>query len=52
MLKILSSFITILFIVFVLKWLIPSQVSDIATEILVDILTIIRDSVAHINLPQ
>lgn len=52
MFRLFNGFLAILVVIIALKWLVPPEASEIATEILVKILTIIRDLLAIINLPQ
>jgi hypothetical protein len=51
MFRLFNSFFALLLTIIVLKWLLPPELADLATQILVKILTIIRDLLATITLP-
>ncbi len=51
MLNFINGFIAIIFVIIAFNWLVPQEASQIASEILVRVLTIIRDLLAAIDLP-
>jgi len=43
MFKILNTFLTLLALLVVLRWLLPSEIGELASEILIMFLTLIKD---------
>ncbi len=52
MFRLFGNFLALLVAIVIMKWLIPTETVELANEILVKILTIIRDLLAMIQLPQ
>ena len=52
MFRLFGNFLALLVAIVILKWLIPTETADLANEILVKILTIIRDLLAMVPLSQ
>lgn len=51
MLRFINGFIVIIFIITAFNWFLPQEATEIASEILIRILSIIRDLLMMINLP-
>jgi len=49
--KFFNSFIGLLVLILILKFAVPTEVADLAKEILIRILTLINDLLMQINLP-
>lgn len=49
MFRVFNSFLAILLMIIALKLIVPTEASELANEILVNILTIIRDLIAKLN---
>lgn len=52
MFKALNGFLAMIVLIVVLKWALPFEAVDLATQILVKVLTLIRDLLQQVNLPQ
>ena len=52
MFKLLNGFLTIIVLIVVLKWFLPSEAVDLASQILIKVLTLARDAIQQVNLPQ
>lgn len=52
MFKTLNGFLGIIILIVVLKWALPQEAVALASQILVKILTLIRDLITQVNLPQ
>lgn len=50
--KALNGFIGVIVLILVLKWAVPQEAVDLASQILVKVLTLIRDLLMQINVPQ
>jgi hypothetical protein len=50
--KTLNGFIAVIVLILVLKWAVPQEAVDLASQILVKFLTLIRDLLMQINVPQ
>jgi len=50
--KTLNGFIAVIVLILVLKWAVPQEAVDLASQILVKVLTLIRDLLMQINVPQ
>ncbi len=48
--RLFNSFLAILTIMVVLKWFLPSELSDLATEILIKVLTLIKFLLEQVSL--
>jgi len=48
----LNGFIAVIVLILVLKWAVPQEAVDLASQILIKILTLIRDLLTQINVPQ
>ncbi|MFA5754734.1 MAG: hypothetical protein WC905_05345 [Patescibacteria group bacterium] len=49
MFKFLNGLLGVIVIVLILKWLFPPEASDLAGQILVKVLSLIRDLLANVN---
>jgi len=47
MFKLLNTFLTTIVILIILRWLLPPEVGELASQILIQILTLVRDLVAQ-----
>jgi len=52
MFRFIEGLLGVIVVVIVLKWLFPPEASDLAGQILVKVLTLIRDLLATANWPQ
>lgn len=52
MFKALNGFLAMIVLIVVLKWALPQEAVDLASQILVKVLTLIRDLLQQVNLPQ
>ncbi|MFA5024495.1 MAG: hypothetical protein WC523_06100 [Patescibacteria group bacterium] len=52
MFRLLNGFLALLVLLIVLKWLLPPEVSSLATEVLIKVLTLIKVLLAQVNLPS
>ena len=52
MFKTLNGFLAMIVLIVVLKWALPPEAVELATQILVKVLTLIRDLLQQVNLPQ
>lgn len=52
MFRLFNGFLMLLVLLIALKWLLPSEVSDLATEILIKVLTLIQFLLSSVSLPQ
>jgi hypothetical protein len=52
MFKGLSGFIAVIVIILILKSAVPQEATDLASQILIKVLTLIRDLLAQVSLPQ
>lgn len=50
--KLFNSFFGLLVIILIFKFAVPPEVADLASQILIKVLTLIRDLLAQVNLPQ
>ena len=51
MFKILNTFLTTLAVLIILRWLLPPEIGELASQILIQILTLIRDLVSQLTIP-
>jgi len=49
MFKALNGFIGVIVLILVLKWALPKEAVDLASQILIKVLTLIRDLLAQVN---
>jgi hypothetical protein len=49
--KLFNSFFGLLVLILIFKFAVPNEVADLATQIVVKVLTLIRDLLAQITLP-
>jgi hypothetical protein len=49
MFKALNTFLGILAFLLILRWLLPPEIGDLAAQILIQILTIVRDLIGQIK---
>lgn len=52
MFRLFNGFLMLLVLLIALKWLLPNEVSDLATEILIKVLTLIKFLLSSVSLPQ
>ncbi len=52
MFRTLNGFLGIIILIVILKWVLPLEAVELANQILVKILTLIRDLLMQVNLPQ
>ena len=52
MFRLFNGFLAVLVILIALKWFLPSEVSSLATEILIKVLTLIKVLLSQVSLPQ
>jgi hypothetical protein len=48
----LNGFLAIIVLILVLKWALPTEAVNLASQILIKVLTLIRDALQQVNLPQ
>lgn len=49
--KLFNSFFGLLVLILIFKFFLPSEVSDLASQILIKVFTLIRDLLMQVNLP-
>ncbi|MFA5184420.1 MAG: hypothetical protein WC456_02725 [Patescibacteria group bacterium] len=52
MFRTLNGFIALIVLIIVLKWALPQEAVELASQILVKILILIRDLLQQVNVPQ
>jgi len=52
MFRTLNGFIAVIVLIVVLKWALPPESVALASQILIKILTLIRDLLQQVNIPQ
>jgi hypothetical protein len=52
MFKVLNSFLGIIVLIVLMRWVLPSETSELANQILIKVLTLINDLLQQVNLPQ
>jgi hypothetical protein len=52
MFRVLNGFLAIIVLIVVLKWALPAEAVELASQILIRILTLVRDLLQQVNLPQ
>jgi hypothetical protein len=50
--KVLNGFLGIIVMIVVLKWFLPPEAVSLASDILIKVLTLVKDLLAQVNLPQ
>lgn len=52
MFRLFNGFLAIIVVIIVLRWFVPQEAADLASQILIKILTLIKDLLMQVNLPQ